>query len=161
MTILIEERTHRAIENLVYEWGRTADEGRHEDLAGLLVEAGEYKVMSRFNLDRGLPLAVIHTRSRAQLRDRILSLRVANVYETQFYRHSITGVQIIAQHGAAYEVRANYTVARIMEHDGSMVLFSTGQYRDEIVFEGDAPRFARHHVIFDSRAIDTLLVIPL
>ena len=56
----------RAIEALVYEWARVIDENRLEDLAGLLTEDGEYKVASRYNLDRGLPLAVIDTRSRGQ-----------------------------------------------------------------------------------------------
>jgi anthranilate 1,2-dioxygenase small subunit len=158
---VIDERTHRLIENLVYEWARAIDEGRLEALAELLIEAGEYKVASRYNQDRGLPLAVIHTRSRAQLRDRIQSLRVANIFEPHHYRHLVAGVQVVGVEAGSYEVRSNYTVIRIMEHDGAMAVFSTGQYRDRVVFEADAPRFARRHVIYDSRAIDTLLVIPL
>jgi anthranilate 1,2-dioxygenase small subunit len=151
----------RAIESLVYEWARAIDEDRLEALAGLLVEDGEYKVASRYNLDRGLPLAVIHTRSRAQLRDRIVSLRVANIYEAHHYRHLVSGVQVIGEEGGAYEVRSNYAVIRIMEHDGSSAIFSSGQYRDSVLFEGGTPRFRRRHVVFDSKAIDTLLVYPL
>ena len=157
----IGEREHRAIENLVYEWARAVDEGRFEDLAGLLVEDGEYKVASRYNVDRGLPLAVIHTRSRGQLRDRITSLRVANIYEAHCYRHLVSGVQAIGEEGGAFEVRSNYAVIRIMEHDGASSIFSTGQYRDRVVLEGGTPRFRRRHVVFDSKAIDTLLVYPL
>ena len=55
-----DERAYRAIENLLYEWARAIDEDRVEDAAALFTENGEYKVASRFNLDRGLPLAVIH-----------------------------------------------------------------------------------------------------
>jgi anthranilate 1,2-dioxygenase small subunit len=151
----------RAIESLVYEWARAIDEDRLEALAGLLVEDGEYKVASRYNLDRGLPLAVIHTRSRAQLRDRIVSLRVANIYEAHHYRHLVSGVQVIGEEGGAYEVRSNYVVIRVMEHDGSSAIFSSGQYRDSVLFEGGTPRFRRRHVVFDSKAIDTLLVVPI
>jgi anthranilate 1,2-dioxygenase small subunit len=151
----------RAIESLVYEWARAIDEDRLEALAGLLVEDGEYKVASRYNLDRGLPLAVIHTRSRAQLRDRIVSLRVVNIYEAHHYRHLVSGVQVIGEEGGAYEVRSNYAVIRIMEHDGSSAIFSSGQYRDSVLFEGGTPRFRRRHVVFDSKAIDTLLVVPI
>jgi anthranilate 1,2-dioxygenase small subunit len=150
-----------AIENLVHEWARMIDEDRLEGLADLLADPGEYKVASRFNVDRNLPLAVIHCKSRAQLRDRITSLRIANVYEKHHYRHIVSGVQVIGRSGDEYEVRANYMVNRIMEHDGSTITFSTGQYRDRVVFEHGAPKFRQRQVIFDSRAIETLLVIPL
>ncbi len=157
----IEERVHRAIENLVYEWARRIDEDRLEELDKLLVETGEYKVASRYNADRGLPLAVIHTRSRAMLRDRIASLRVANVYEPHCYRHIVSGVQIVEARDDVFEVRSNYLVIRTMEHDGSQGIFSTGQCRDEVVFEGTTPLFRRRYVLYDSKAIDTLLAYPL
>jgi len=48
-----------------------------------------------------------------------------------------------------------------MEHDGASSICPTGQYRDSIAFEGGEPRFRRRHVVFDSKAIDTLLVYPL
>lgn len=159
--IEMTERVQRAIEWLVHEWARTIDENRLEQLDQLLVEMGEYKIVSRYNLDRGLPLAVVHTRSRAMLRDRIVSLRVANVYEPHHYRHLVSGVQVVGIDGAIFEVRSNYAVIRVMEHDGSSVIFSSGQYRDAVVFEGDQPRFARRWVVYDSKAIDTLLAYPL
>ena len=158
---VIDERVYRTIENLLYEWARAIDENRVEEAAALLTEQAEYKVASRFNVDRGLPLAVIHCKSAAQLRDRISSMRVANVYETHFYRHLITGVQILGAEQGEYEVRSNYAVIRIVEHDGSMSLFSTGQYRDRIVLENGVAKFTRRHVLYDSRAIDTCLVIPI
>jgi hypothetical protein len=47
------------------------------------------------------------------------------------------------------------------EHNGEMAIFSCGQYRDEVVFEGQTPLLRRRHVLFDSRAIATLLAYPL
>ncbi len=60
-----------------------------------------------------------------------------------------------------HEVRSNYAVIRTMEHDGSMAVFSAGQCRDRIVFDAGEARFLARHILFDSKAIDTLLVIPL
>lgn len=156
-----DERAYRAIENLLYEWARAIDEDRVEDAAALFTENGEYKVASRFNLDRGLPLAVIHCKSAAQLRDRITAMRVANMYEKHHYRHLVSGVQVMGEAQGRYEVRANYTVIRTIEHDGAMSVFSCGQYRDSVVFEDGTPKFRRRHVIYDSRGIDTSLVIPI
>jgi anthranilate 1,2-dioxygenase small subunit len=157
----VTETVRRQVEDLVSEWARRIDEDRLEELADLLTENGVYRIASRFNLDRGLPLSIVHCRGRAQLRDRIVSLRLANVYEAHFYRHILSGVQVIGERDGVLEVRANYLVARIMEHDGVTSIFSTGQYRDRVVIEAGQARFAERVVVFDSKAIDTLLAIPL
>lgn len=159
--LFVEYPARHAIDAIIHEWARALDEDRAEDAAALLAEDGEYKVASRFNLDRGLPLAVIHCKSRAQLRDRIRSMRVANVYEPHHYRHLVTNVQVIATAAPVYEVRSNYAVIRTMEHDGTMTIFSAGQYRDSIALDHGTAQFLRRHVIYDSRGIETLLVIPL
>ena len=162
-TLSLEARA--AIENLNYEWARLIDEDRIEAIGDLMTENGSYKVASRFNVDRNLPSAVIDCRSRAQLLDRITSMRVANIYERQLYRHVVSGVQVLGPAegvaGDAWEARANYVIVRTMEHDGSMIVYSCGQYRDVVVFEGGQPRFARRHVVYDSRMIETVLVIPI
>jgi anthranilate 1,2-dioxygenase small subunit len=155
------EQHHRAVENLIYEWARAIDENRVEDIAELLTLDGGYKVQSRFNTDRGLPLAVIDCKSPGQLRDRIKSMRIANVYEPHHYRHLISGVQILSETDGVLEVRSNYVVVRTMDHDGSMAVFSSGQCRDRVVMGPNGPRFKQRHVVFDSRAIETLMVIPL
>ncbi len=157
----VSESTRRVIEDLIYEWARTIDEDRLETLADLMLPDAHYRITSRFNLDRGLPLSIVHCKSAAQLRDRITSLRVANVYEKQHYRHLVSGVQVIGDSHGAYDVRTNYMVARIMDHDGITSLYSTGQYRDRVVVNDGQARFCDRHVVFDSKAIDTLLAIPL
>ncbi len=77
------EQYFRAVENLIFEWARAIDENRVEAICDLLIADGRYTVMSRFNHDRQLPLAIIDCHSAAQLRDRIKSMRIANIYEPQ------------------------------------------------------------------------------
>ncbi len=158
----LHDTPHRAIENLLYEWARTIDEDRLEQLGELMLPSATYKVTSRFNADRGLPSAVIDCRSSDQLQDRITSMRVANVYEKHFYRHVVSGVQVIGgTEAAGWDVRANYLIVKTMEHDGSIMVFSSGQYRDRVVLDGGEPKFASRLVVYDSRMIDTVLVTPI
>jgi len=165
MSNVISLDARAAIESLNYEWARLIDENRIEDIGDLMLEEGEYKVASRFNVDRNLPSAVIDCRSRAQLLDRITSMRVANIYEKHLYRHVVSGVQVLGPAagvpGDAWECRANYVIVRTMEHDGSMMVYSCGQYRDVVVFASGAAKFLKRHVIYDSRMIETVLVIPI
>jgi anthranilate 1,2-dioxygenase small subunit len=164
MTLIVEQH-FRAVENLIFEWARAIDENRVEAICDLLVPDGRYTVMSRFNHDRQLPLAIIDCHSAAQLRDRIKSMRIANIYEPQHYRHMVSGVQIIsqAQHtaGVELEVRSNFLIVRTMELDGTMMIFSTGQCQDVIKITLEGVRFKSRKYLFDSRAVETLLVIPL
>jgi anthranilate 1,2-dioxygenase small subunit len=155
------EAHFRAVENLIYEWARAIDEDRVEAIAELLQPDGRYTVQSRFNQDRGLPMAIIDAHSAAQLRDRIKSMRVANIYEPHHYRHILSGVQIVGEADGVLQVRSNYLVVRTMSLDGDMAIFSTGQCHDEIVITPDGPRFKRRLFLYDSRIIETLLVIPL
>jgi anthranilate 1,2-dioxygenase small subunit len=155
------DQHHRAVENLIYEWARAIDEDRVEAVAELLLPDGRYTVQSRFNHDRGLPMAIIDAHSAAQLRDRIKSMRVANIYEPHHYRHILSGVQIVGEADGVLQVRSNYLVVRTMSLDGDMAIFSTGQCQDEVVITPDGPRFKRRLFLYDSRIIETLLVIPL
>jgi anthranilate 1,2-dioxygenase small subunit len=154
--------THfRAIENLIYEWARAIDEDRVEAIADLLLPEGRYTVKSRFNHDRHLPMAIIDSHSAAQLRDRIKSMRIANIYEPHHYRHILSGVQIVGEHHGVFQVRSNYLVVRTMALDGDMKIFSTGQCQDEVVITPDGPKFKQRLFLYDSRIIETLLVIPI
>jgi anthranilate 1,2-dioxygenase small subunit len=158
---LLHEQHFRAVENLVYEWARAIDENRVEDIATLLAPDGRYTVQSRFNADRNLPHALIDAQSAAQLRDRIRSMRIANVYEPHHYRHLVSGVQIVGGEVNALQVRSNFAVVRTMELDGDMKVFATGQCEDVVDASGAQPLFRARRLKLDSRVVETLLVIPL
>lgn len=160
MALLFEEH-HRRVENLVHEWARAIDEDRVEAICDLLTPQGRYTVQSRFNADRGLPLALIDAHSAAQLRDRIKAMRIANIYEPHHYRHIVSGVQIVGGQSGALEVRSNFLVVRTMDRDGDVKLFASGQCHDLVDIGEDEPRFRSRRLILDSRVIETLLVIPL
>lgn len=158
---LLHEHHFRAVENLIHEWARAIDENRVEAICDLLQPEGRYTVQSRFNADRSLPHALVDARSAAQLRDRIKSMRLANIYEPQHYRHIVSGVQIVGGEGALLQVRSSFLVVRTMDLDGDMKLFAAGQCEDEVDVGGPQPLFRSRHFKLDSRVVETLMVIPL
>jgi len=158
---LIPPDEYFLIQDLIFEWARVIDENRVEDIAELLDSQGRYTVKSRFNHDRDLPLAVIDCHSAAQLRDRILSMRLANVYEPQHYRHIISGIQVTDREGQIIHTRSNFMVVRTMDLDGEIKVIFTGQAQDIIQLHESEAKFKERLMVFDSRVIETLLVIPL
>jgi len=159
---MIEFESHyRPIEQLIYAWARAIDEDRVEDITGMMIETGRYTVKSRFNHDRSLPLAVIDCHNAAQLRDRILSMRKANVYQPHHYRHILSGIHISGKTDECFEVTHNFLIVRTMDLSGDMKIFATGQCHDQIMMTPDGAKFKERLFLFDSRVIETLMVIPL
>ena len=91
-----------AILDLNARYSQAIDDNRLEVWPGFFTESARYIVTTAENLDRGLPLGMIYATSRAMLQDRVRSLREANIYESQRYRH-VVGVPLLesAQDGAA------------------------------------------------------------
>lgn len=148
------------VERLIADYVDTIDEERYHDLPDFFVEEGLYQIVSKENFKRNRPFGLVYCDSRAMLRDRIMSMHKANIYEPHVYRH-VTGrskVSLLAD--GVIEAKTSYIVARIM-HDGRQELFSTGVYHDRIVEIDGALQFAHKIVVTDSSRVDALLVIPL
>jgi anthranilate 1,2-dioxygenase small subunit len=150
------------VANLNARYVAAIDDNKLEEWPDFFVANGSYRVTTAENFERGLPLALIYATSRAMLRDRVRSLRDANVYEAQRYRHLIGPALIGGQEGGEVRAQTSFMVARIM-HTGETSIFATGRYHDRILLDmserGEA--FVEKLVILDSRLIDTLLAIPL
>ena len=147
-----------AVERLHAQYVHALDSDKLEDWPDFFTENGRYRIATAENEQRGLPLPVLSAEGRGMMRDRIQSLRHANIYEPQRYRHMVSGV--LVEKTSAREARstANFVVIRIMQ-DGDTILFATGRYVDRISLPD--LKYDERVVICDSRRFDTLLAIPL
>ena len=147
------------VENLHSRYAHALDTDRLEDWPGFFTEDGVYRIATAENEARGLPLPILYAEGRAMLRDRIASLRHANIYEPQRYRHIISSILIEEAGENAVKSVANFLVVRVMQ-DGQALLFASGSYLDRITLAPE-PLYAERVVVCDSRRFDTLLAIPL
>jgi 3-phenylpropionate/cinnamic acid dioxygenase small subunit len=150
------------IENLLARYAHCIDDDRLEEWPEFFVAEGRYRVTTAENLERGLPLPIIYADSRAMMRDRVAALRQANIYEPQRYRHLVSSVLIEPIDARSAKAASNFQVVRVMQ-TGEATLFATGRYLDRVRLEGEGgrPQLEERVVVLDSRAIDTLLAIPL
>ena len=158
----LEVELQFAVERLHVRYAHAIDEDRLEDWPGFFVESGRYRITTAENEARGLPLPVLYADSRAMLRDRVASLRHANIYEPQSYRHLLSSTlaeRISETHASS---KSAFLVVRVMQ-DGEATLFASGRYLDRIVLAGERgePQYEERVVVCDSRKFDTLLAIPL
>jgi 3-phenylpropionate/cinnamic acid dioxygenase small subunit len=119
-----------------------------------------YRVTSAASEREGLPAGLMYATSRAMLEDRILSLRVANVYERQRYRHMLGLPHVVRGDASEVECETPFMVVRIVQDDVTS-LFVTGLYKDVFDLSGGKLQLKRRVVVADSSRFDTLLVVPL
>lgn len=150
----------RAIEDLISDYAEFIDSDRLEDWLDFFVEDCVYKIIPKENVDQGLPLTLMLCENKNMLRDRVASLREANIYNFHTDRHIVSAIRVHEKTSDAYDVSANYAVFQTNQ-EGATRLFSVGVYRDKIVFEGDAPKFKEKVVIVDTASIPALLSTPL
>ena len=148
-----------AVQGLLARYVRAIDDDRLEEWPELFAERCLYKVTTAENHAQNLPAGIIYCNSKGMLLDRVQSLRRANIYEPQRYRHLVSAIQIVRREGTIAEVESDFLVVRTMEN-GNTLLFATGRYLDRIVL-GPQPLFEQKIVVCDSTRTDTLLAIPL
>ena len=148
------------IQNLNARYASVIDNDRLEEWPNFFQENCLYRIATKEDFDEGLLVGVILATSRNMLIDRVTSLRDANIYEAQCYRHIISSPLILKKEGDVCETETNFIVVRIM-HDGDSMLFASGRYLDKIKSTSDGLRFIERIVVTDCRKFDTLLAIPL
>jgi anthranilate 1,2-dioxygenase small subunit len=147
-----------AVEHLHARYAHALDADKLEDWPQFFTKDGRYRIATAENEERGLPLPVLSAEGRAMMRDRIQSLRHANIYEPQRYRHIISSVLLEPVDANVVRSSAHFLVIRIMQ-DGATLLFASGRYVDRIAIR--EMLYEERVVICDSRRFDTLLAIPL
>jgi anthranilate 1,2-dioxygenase small subunit len=154
----MEQELQLAVEQLHARYAHALDAGRLEEWPEFFTEKGRYRIATAENEERGLPLPVLYAEGRAMLRDRVASLRHANIYEPQRYRHLASSFLVQRVDDRVVSSTSNFVVIRVMQ-DGATLMFASGRYLDRIVVA--EMKYEERVVVCDSRRFDTLLAIPL
>lgn len=154
MTLLAE------LISLNADYAAAIDDNRLEDWPSFFTEACFYRITTAKNHSQGLPAGLVYADSRQMLADRVLSLRKANIYERQSYRHLIGLPRIEKELNGVTYVRTSFVALRIMR-TGETDIFASGNFLDEVLRVGEKLLLKRRDVICDSQRIDTLLALPL
>jgi anthranilate 1,2-dioxygenase small subunit len=141
-------------------YARCIDNGNLEAWPDFFDEGCIYKITTADNHHAGLEAGVIFATSKGMLRDRVSSLREANIYERHVYRHFLGQPWILSEENGEVRSETSFFVARIMR-DGTTDVYATGRYIDVYRLNGAAPKLRERIVVCDSSRFDTLLALPL
>jgi anthranilate 1,2-dioxygenase small subunit len=153
--------TEFRIARLIDDYGRYLDHGDFGKWIDLFEgEDASYMIHPRENAEAGLEGYWMYCRDKPMIRDRILALKNANIYNIHYDRHLISGVRIEGSSSGVYDVRANYCVIQT-DVEGRSEVFSAGEYRDKISVSDGNPRFRAKVVVPDTFNIQRPLAVPL
>lgn len=151
-------------EELLHAYVACIDDDRLEEWPDFFTERCLYKIVPWENQALSMPIALMYCDSRGMLQDRVTAHRQANMFAPHLYRHLVSAIRVVGEQGGAWQVRANYAVFRTMIDPvefGATAVYSTGEYRDEIVFENGVAKFREKVVIADTSRVGSLLVTPI
>jgi anthranilate 1,2-dioxygenase small subunit len=149
-----------AAEELMDEYAERIDANRLEEWLDLFTEDATYQVVSRENLERGFPAAIVLCANKDMIRDRISALRSATKYSPHQDRHLVGRVRVTSLPDNRWALRASYAVYQTSP-EGRSQLFSVGRYLDTTRMEGGRLLFCEKKVVVDTFCIAGQLATPL
>jgi anthranilate 1,2-dioxygenase small subunit len=136
------------------------DEGPLGDWPGLFTETCLYRITTRQNEERNMPLSIMLCDNHAMLYDRVEAVEKANIYEPHYYRHVLSDSRMLRTTPDSLWMETSFICVRTML-DGRMILFAAGKYVDEIVAQADRCLFRSKTIVLDPSQVDTLIAKPL
>jgi 3-phenylpropionate/cinnamic acid dioxygenase small subunit len=136
------------------------DEERYEEWPSFFEDQCFYQITTREARLKSLPIGIIQCNSKGMLIDRINSMKRANIFEPQRYRHLLGALHVEPAQNGTIRARMGFCIVRNLESGDSM-LFLSGIWHDEIVETPDGLRFREKIAVLDSSRVDTLIVIPV
>ncbi|MBW0449649.1 anthranilate 1,2-dioxygenase [bacterium M00.F.Ca.ET.228.01.1.1] len=136
------------------------DNDRLEAWPTLFTEDCTYEIVPKENADMGLPIGIIHCTNRRMLRDRVVSLRNANIFEEHTYRHMTSGLTVLSDENGVIETESSYVVVQTRAN-GESDVYQAGKYYDRVVRTPEGLRYQSKRVVYDTSRVQTLLATPI
>ena len=150
-----------ALHALYADYGAVLDSGDITRWPDFFTEQAVYKLQSRENYDRGLPLATMAFESRAMLMDRVFGATETIFHDPYLQRHIVGLPRLLAREvDGTLRCEASYVVIRT-KRDAMPEILSVGRYLDRVVPTPEGLRFAERLVIFDNDLIANSLIYPI
>ncbi len=152
--------TYLALQALYTDCAAALDARELERWPGFFTEDAVYRLQSRENFDRGLPLAVMAFESRAMLQDRVFGATQTIFHDPYVQRHVIGAPRILQADDSGWRCETSYLVIRT-HRDAMPHILSVGRTLDRIVATPEGLRFAERLVIFDNDLIPNSIIDPI
>jgi anthranilate 1,2-dioxygenase small subunit len=158
--ISVSPEVRNVLTALMAEYAMAIDEDRLEDWVELFDERCDYRVVTRENVEQGLPNVLMWCDNKDMLRDRVDSYRNVNEYNLHYDRHVLGPLAFRKNEDSVWSFDVAYSLFQTTL-EGESRLFSVGRYSVEVVFNNGIPLLKAVTVIADTGLIPSLLATPI
>lgn len=148
------------VTDLYAAYAACIDDGRFQEWPEFFSEDAWYRVVSRENYDRDLPLSTLSLKGRPMMKDRIYGVESTIFHAPYYQRHILSQPRIVDQQDGTLDVEMNYCVFRI-KRDFAADIFSVGKYIDKIRSTNGQFVFTQKFCVFDNDIIPNSLIYPI
>jgi salicylate 5-hydroxylase small subunit len=149
-----------AIQKLYATYASILDSGQFEQWPELFTEECLYRLQSRENFDRGLPLATLSLESKGMLKDRVYGVSQTIYHDPYYQRHIFGVIDIVTESDSAFSAECNYHVIRT-KRDSMPETISVGRMVDKIICVNAVYLFEQKICIFDNDLIANSIIYPI
>jgi salicylate 5-hydroxylase small subunit len=152
--------TWYAIQALYADYAAALDARELSRWPEFFTEDALYRLQSRENFDRGLPLAIMAFEGCGMLTDRVFGAAETIYHDPYSQRHVVGAPRLLSHDDDGWRCETNYVVIRT-KRDAMPEILSVGRTLDRIVATPEGLRFAERQVIFDNDLIPNSIIDPL
>ena len=105
------------VEELFFAYVECLDEGEVERWPDFFTDDCLYKIISRENFERGLPLGAMLCEGKGGLKDRVVSVTTTSVYHDRALRHLLSNIRVKGVANGVIDVQANYAVLETLTNE--------------------------------------------
>ncbi len=156
----LDTDTLLALHELYSDYAAALDARELERWPGFFTADGIYRLQSRENFDRGLPLATLAFESRGMLQDRVYGAAETIFHDPYSQRHIVGLPRLLSRDAGTLRCEASYLVIRT-KRDRLPEILSVGRYLDRVVATPEGLRFAERLAIFDNDLIPNSIIDPI
>ncbi|WP_415750390.1 aromatic-ring-hydroxylating dioxygenase subunit beta [Burkholderia sp. BCC1988] len=160
LTPIVTHQVVAIVNDLNAAYARCIDDNEIEGWPDFFTEKGIYRITTRENELLGLPMPVLSLEGRAMIRDRVVALRNANLYNLHADLHIIGCGHVDSCADGIVQATTPFAIYQT-DQDGVSRLFVVGTYHDEIVINNDSALLRYKNVVLTTSLISNLLATPL
>ncbi|OHX13849.1 hypothetical protein BI347_10240 [Chromobacterium sphagni] len=150
------------VEYLYAHYCEALDEGRIDHWPSFFVDASLYRITTRDNLERDMPLSLVLCKGQAMIRDRALALQKTVMYRNRCQRRMLSGIRVVDGDvdGEGMKTRASFLVYESVGDEPTRLLAS-GCAHDVVVRQAGALKFKQRLLVIDASVMPDSLVFPI
>lgn len=150
----------RSLREHYEDYSTCLDDADYDRWTEFFTNDAKYKIISRENWDRDLPMGSMSCDGIGMIKDRVTALVKVLVYEPRYWRRFVSSIRVLSVRDDIIQASSNFLLYESML-DREPQLNMLGRTFDTLERNGETFRFKERYCVYDNHRILTTLFAPI